>query len=442
MLTPKLIFNGDEKMKKILIKNLNGTLRLPGDKSISHRAIIIGSLAKGITRIKNLLESEDVLRTIDIMRQLGIKIQKAADTYYVYGKGLLGLKEPDDILYAGNSGTTIRLISGILAAQPFYSVITGDTSLKSRPMKRIIEPLTKMGAKIFGRNNNQNPPITIVGTHKIKGITYKLKMASAQVKSSILLAGLYAKSKVTIIEPVESRDHTERMFEYLRIPIKKENNKIILYNKAKEFKARNIYVPGDISSASYFIVGALLKEGNKIKLEKVGINPTRMGLINVLKRMGANIKIVNQKIVNNERVGNIIVEYSKLHSVKIMPYEIPFLIDEIPILAVASLKAEGKMIIRGAKELRYKESDRIKAIVTNLKSLGVNVKEYEDGFEMKVKKAIKDNVLIQTFNDHRIAMAFIVATLLTKKGLKFDNIDSIRISYPGFISALKKLQAK
>ena len=309
-------------------------------------------------------------------------------------------------------------------------------------MKRIIEPLTKMGAKIFGRNNNQNPPITIVGTHKIKGITYKLKMASAQVKSSILLAGLYAKSKVTIIEPVESRDHTERMFEYLRIPIKKENNKIILYNKAKEFKARNIYVPGDISSASYFIVGALLKEGNKIKLEKVGINPTRMGLINVLKRMGANIKIVNQKIVNNERVGNIIVEYSKLHSVKIMPYEIPFLIDEIPILAVASLKAEGKMIIRGAKELRYKESDRIKAIVTNLKSLGVNVKEYEDGFEMKVKKAIKDNVLIQTFNDHRIAMAFIVATLLTKKGLKFDNIDSIRISYPGFISALKKLQAK
>ncbi len=427
-------------MKKILIKKLKGNLKLPGDKSISHRVVIICSLANGVSRITNLLESDDVLRTIDIMKNLSVKIQKASKIYYIYGKGLFSLKEPDDILYAGNSGTSMRLISGVLAAQPFYSVITGDDSLKLRPMKRIVEPLNRMGAKVYGRNNNQNPPLTIIGTSKIKGIKYKLKVASAQVKSAILLAGLYSKSKVIVIEPAISRDHTERMFQYFRIPVKKENNKIILNNKAQSFKARDIYVPGDISSAAYFIVGALLKEGNKIKLEKVGINPTRMGLINILKRMGAKIKILNQKMINNEPVGDIVVEYSKLHPVQIDKSEIPLFIDEIPIWAVASLKAEGKTVIRGAKELRYKECDRIKAIVTNLKSLGVKVKEYEDGFEMEVKKPIKENATIRTFNDHRIAMSFIIATLLTKKGLKFDDIESIRISYPGFISDLKKLQ--
>ncbi len=427
-------------MNRFSVKRISGRIKVPGDKSISHRAVILGSIAKGTTRIKNLLESEDVLHTVGIFRALGVKIEKISGTYYIQGKGLYGLSEPDNILDAGNSGTTIRLVSGILSAQPFLSIITGDDSLKNRPMRRIIEPLSKMGAKIFGRDNNRYPPLVILGNKRIRGIKYRLPVASAQVKSSILFAGLYSKSRVIIIEPEISRDHTEKMFEYLKIPIEKKSDRIILNNKGKDFSAKDISVPGDISSASYFIAAALLKNGNKVTIENVGINPTRMGFVNILKKMGANIRINNQKLVNNERVGDITAEYSELKSIEIGATDVPLLIDEIPLLAIVSLIAKGETVIRGAEELRHKESDRIHSIVHNLKKLGVKIEEFKDGFKIKPVKKLKENVIINSFNDHRIVMSFIIASILFKKGIRIDNIDAISISYPSFLKDLKKVE--
>ncbi len=424
---------------RVKIEELKGKVKVPGDKSISHRAVLLGAICNGNMRIENLLESEDVKATLRLIKALGIEYEKVGKAYYIKGKGLNGLKEPENVIDAGNSGTTIRIGSGVLAAQPFFSVITGDSSLIKRPMKRIIIPLSKMGATIRGRENNSYPPLAILGAKKIKGIKYKLPVPSAQVKSSILFAGLFARQKTIIIEPVKSRNHTELMFQYLGINLDLEKDKIILNNKRKEIKPKEIYVPGDFSSASFFIAGALLKEGSKITIPDVGLNPTRTGLLKVLERMGAKIIIKNKRILNNEPVGTIIVEYSKLKGTEVKPEEIPLMIDEIPVLSVIAIKAEGKTIIRGAEELKYKESNRLKAIVENLTHLGVEVKELKDGLEISYTKKIKENANLKSYNDHRIAMAFLIASILTRRGVKIDSIDSIKISYPGFISDLKKV---
>ncbi len=425
--------------KKFNLKNIRGNLRVPGDKSISHRAVMLSSISKGIAQIDNLLESEDVLSTINIFKECGIEISKAGKTYYINGKGLYGLKEPENILNVNNSGTTIRIVSGILGAQGFISVLTGDNSIRHRPMKRIITPLSKMGIKIYGRKNNNYPPLTIIGNKNIKAIKYKSPVASAQVKSAILFAGLYASGKVIVEEPFKSRDHTEMMFDYFNIPIKIKDNKIILNNRRREIISKNIYVPGDISSAAYFIVAGLLGGNDRIRINDVGLNLTRRQIINVLRRMGANIFITNVRIKNNEQIGDIVVRKSKLKATEIFPEEIPKLIDDIPILSIAAASAEGITRIRGARELRVKESDRIKSIVYNLKNLGVEVKEYEDGFDIKGVKKLKSNKMIKTFNDHRIAMSFIIASILTDKGLILDRVDSIKTSYPGFLSDIRKV---
>ncbi len=423
---------------KFNLKKINGSIKVPGDKSISHRAVMLSSIAAGVSKIYNLLESDDVLSTINIFRRCGVKIEKANTAYYVYGNGLFGLTEPNDVLSVNNSGTSIRILSGIFAAQKFMSVFTGDKSILKRPMRRIIIPLSKMGAVIYGKNQNQYPPLVILGNNKLKGIKYKSPISSAQVKSAVLFAGLYAKGKVVVEEPFKSRDHTEMMFDYFNIPVRVKKNKIILNNKQREFKAKNIIVPGDISSASYFIVASLLKPGSVIRINNVGLNYTRRGIIDVLRRMGAKINIRNVRVKNNEQIGDIISQYSHLHAVDITPEEIPFIIDEIPVISIAAAAAEGTTVIKGAGELRVKESDRIKSIVLNLKKLGVPVKEFNDGFAVTGVKKIKSNKIIMTYNDHRIAMSFIIASLLSDKGLFIDSLDSIKTSYPGFLSDIKK----
>ncbi len=426
-------------MNSFSIKRFKGNIIVPGDKSISHRSIMLSSLATNTIQIRNLLEGEDVLHTINLFRSCGITINKIDKNYYVEGQGLWGLKEPATVLDVGNSGTTLRLTSGILGAQNFYSVLTGDTSICQRPMRRIISPLTHMNVKIFGRAHNQYPPIAILPSKKIKGITYPLPLPSAQVKSAILFAGLYARNQIIIIENVKTRDHTERLFEYFDIPIQHAGQKIILNNKMNNFKGKDIFIPGDFSSAAFFIVGACITPDSKIVIQDVGLNPTRTGLLNVLKRMGAKITLSNIRKKNNEEIGTITALYSNLQGIEINPEEIPLLIDEIPILSIAALHAKGFTILKGAKELRVKESDRIKSITDNLKLLGAKVKELEDGFIINGQSHLNEKKVIDTHNDHRMAMSFIIASSLLKKGILLNEIDSIKTSFPNFIKLINKV---
>ncbi|MDD5066505.1 MAG: 3-phosphoshikimate 1-carboxyvinyltransferase [bacterium] len=422
-----------------LIKQIRGSISVPGDKSISHRAVMLSSLATGTVRIENLLESEDVLNTVKIFQQCGIEIKKIEKNYYINGKGLFGLSEAGHILDVGNSGTTLRLMCGILSGQNFYSVLTGDDSILKRPVKRIIRPLQKMNIRIFSRMDNGYPPVTILPSSQIKSIKYELPVASAQVKSAILFAGLYSKKKVIIIEKTDTRDHTERMFQYFNIPLKKNKEQIILNNRQMPFQGRDIFIPGDFSSASYFIVGALLAPASKITINDLSLNPTRIGLFNVLRRMGAKINLSNIRKKNNEEIGTVSASSSELKGTGINPEEIPLLIDEIPILSIAALKAKGFTVLKGAGELRVKESDRIRSIVENLKVLGANIRERDDGFIINGEKELKEKKLIKTYKDHRIAMSFIMASSLLKKGIIIEEIDSIKTSFPSFIKLLNKV---
>jgi len=426
-------------MKKIHIspkKNCKAVIKVEGDKSISHRAIIIGSIAKGKTEIENFLEAEDTLNTVNIFREMGVKIEKKGDNYFVYGNGLNSLREPNKILYSGNSGTGIRLTLGILAAQPFTSTITGDSQVVKRPMMRVIEPLTRMGAKF--QSNNGYAPITVYGSN-LKGITYKMPIASAQVKSSIMLAALYADGITEIIEPVKSRDHTERMLKYFGAKIFIKNNKIKIMPHS-ELIGKRIFVPCDISSAAFFIVAGLLMKGSKIKLKNVCINPTRTGIIDALKKMGGKIKIVNKRIKNNEPIGDIIASTSKLKGTTIKGSLIPRLIDEIPVISIAAAFAKGKTVIKDAKELRVKETDRIKTITKNLKRIGIKVIEKEDGMIIYGNNMTPFKYAdIDSFGDHRIAMAFSIAALVGDNGLLIKDIDCVNTSFPNFFRILNNL---
>lgn len=432
-------------------KSFKGTFSPSPDKSISHRSIIFSSLAKGKGIIRNFLKADDPIRTINAFRALGINIVENDDDIIVNGKGIHGLKEPLDVLDCGNSGTTIRLVSGVLSGNPFFSVLTGDESLRKRPMERVITPLHMMGAQIQARGENKYPPIAIAGK-KLQSIKYALPVASAQVKSAILLAGLYAEGETEIIEPLKSRDHTERMLPSFGVKIEVDGLRVRIKG-GTELIATEIQVPGDFSSAAFFIVGALLIKNSDITIKGVGINPTRTGLLEVLKQMGADIELTNirnfsvnsplitrhSSLFIGEPVGDIHCKGGKeLKAINITREKIPSIIDEFPILCVAATQAEGTTIIKGAEELRVKESDRIKTITAELKKMGAEIEEFEDGLSIKGKNLLK-GVVVESYNDHRIAMALSIAGLIAQGTTTVRDISCVNISFPGFFKLLKRL---
>ncbi len=416
---------------------LKGNIFVPGDKSISHRSLILGSIARGETRISNFLNSLDCLKTLECMQALGAEVELGKDnSVKIKGKGLYGLQEPKDILDVGNSGTTIRLLAGLLSGQDFYSVLRGDASIRKRPMKRVVEPLRLMGADIWGRKDGQFAPLSVRG-NKLNPLHYTLPVASAQVKTALLFAGLYAKGETVIKEPLPARDHTERMLEITQADIKISPSEIKLTG-GKELRGTDIFIPGDISSAAYFIAAASILKGSQITIKQVGVNPTRTGIIEMLNKMGAKIDILNYKIKSNEPQADLMVEYSKLKGVEIKKENIPFLIDELPLIAVAATQAQGKTVVSGARELRVKETDRIKAIVSELKKMGADIKEREDGFIVEGPSKLKGAVC-ESYNDHRIAMSLAVTALLAEGKTVIRNSECIDISFPGFEKILQNL---
>jgi 3-phosphoshikimate 1-carboxyvinyltransferase len=419
---------------------LKGEITPPPDKSISHRAVMFASLAKGESRIKNFLWAKDPISSLNAMKSLGVKIEvNDIKEIIVQGEGLQSLKEPEDVIDCGNSGTTIRLLSGILAGQPFLSILSGDESLRQRPMKRIIEPLRQMGAEIYSRAENRFPPVVIRGGN-LKGISYEMPIASAQVKSAILLAGLFAKGDTTVKEPHKSRDHTEKMLKSMGVELYITNNTIKISQPSKELKAFDIAIPNDFSSAAFFIGGACLVPDSEVIIKNVCLNETRTGFLEVLRSMGAKIEIFNLKEQAGEPVGDILVKKSSgLKGVTVQGEIIPRLIDEFPILCIIATQAEGLTVIRDAKDLRAKESDRIKAMVTELSKMEVPVKELEDGVEIKGPCKLKGTE-VYSYKDHRIAMALSIAGLISEGKTTIIDADCVDISFPEFYDLLEILQ--
>jgi 3-phosphoshikimate 1-carboxyvinyltransferase len=436
-----------DKIKIGRARKFKGKIVPPPDKSISHRAIMFASLAKGKSIVKNPLMAEDPISTMNAMRMLGVEIEQPSaishqpSALIVHGKGLHGLKEPFDVINCGNSGTTIRLISGILAGNPFFSVLTGDDSLKQRPMARVINPLMQMGAHISARDGDKYLPISIKGG-SLKPISYNMPVASAQVKSCLILAGLYADGITSITEPFQSRDHTERMLKSMGADIIIEGLTIKVKGQGlwkKELEPLDITIPSDFSSSAFFIVAALLVDDSNIKIKGVGINPTRTGLLDVLERMGAKIEIKNIRDVSGEPVADLHCKgRTGLKGINITKEHIPSLIDEFPILCIAATQADGITTIRGAEELRVKESDRIKTMVTEMRKMGVEVEEFPDGVSIKGNANLKGNN-IESYGDHRIAMAFSIAALIAKGTTAINGVSSVNISFPGFYKMLREL---
>lgn len=417
---------------------LRGSFKLIGDKSISHRSIMFSSIAKGSTKISNFLMGQDCLSTINCFRKMGVDIDIDQNNVIVKGRGLRGLKRPSDILDVGNSGTTIRLMMGILAGNEFESTIVGDDSIGRRPMKRVTDPLRLMGCEIEGKDDANYTPITIKGGN-LNGIDYKMLVASAQVKSSIILASLYANSPSTIIEKAKSRNHTEIMLNSFGADIKSNDLNININPIDELYSIGDISVPGDISSAAFIIVAASIAKGSEVTILNVGLNETRTGILDVLKNMNGNFEVFNRRLVGGELVGDIVVRYSEdLASTTIDSDLIPRLIDEIPVIAVLATQANGDTIIKDAKELKVKESNRIQAVVDNLKRMGADIEELEDGMIIKGKRKLK-GAKISTFNDHRIAMAFSIAGLICESDVELDNTMCINISFPGYFELLNYL---
>jgi len=419
------------------VNKLKGNTFVPGDKSISHRSLILGSIAQGETRIYNFLNSLDCLKTLECMQALGAEIELSKDNYVkIKGKGLYGLTGPKDILDVGNSGTTIRLLTGLLSGQNFYSILNGDASIRKRPMKRVVEPLGLMGADIWGREDGNFAPLSVRG-NKLNPLCYTLPVASAQVKTALLLAGLYAAGETVIKEPLPTRDHTEKMLEIMQADLKISPSEIKI-NGGTELRSADIFIPGDISSAAYFVAAASVLKGSLITIKQTGVNPTRTGIIGILNKMGAKIDILNYQIKSNEPQADLKIEYSDLKSIEIKKENIPFLIDELPLIAVAATQAQGKTVVSGAKELRVKETDRIKAIVSELKKMGADIVERKDGFAVNGPTRLQGAVC-ESYNDHRIAMSLAVAALLAEGKTVIKNSECIDISFPGFEKTLKKL---
>ena len=416
---------------------LKGSFELIGDKSISHRAVMFSSISKGDNKISNFLMGEDCLSTISCFRKMGVDIQIDGKDVYVKGNGLYGLKRPKEILDVGNSGTTIRLMMGILAGNKFDATLIGDNSIAKRPMKRVTDPLRLMGCNIEGKDDDNYTPIKIYGGD-LKAIDYHMPVASAQVKSALILASLYANDTSFIYEKVKSRNHTEIMLKSFGADINVENLKISV-NPVNELFSQDIYVPGDISSAAFIIVSALITKGSEVIIKNVGLNETRTGIIDVVKNMNGNIEIINERLVGGELVGDLLVRYTKdLCATTIDKDIIPRLIDEIPVIAVLATQAEGTTIIKDAQELKVKESNRIKSMVENLKILGADIEELEDGMIIKGKSKLNGGK-IKTFKDHRIAMAFSTLNLISAEKIKLDNEDCINVSFPGYFDLIKSL---
>ncbi|MBI5056723.1 MAG: 3-phosphoshikimate 1-carboxyvinyltransferase [Nitrospirae bacterium] len=443
-------------MSQISIKYkspLRGELTPPPDKSISHRAIIFSSLAEGKSIVRNFLYAEDPLSTIGAFRQMGIEIedrrQKTEDRMQraegrgqreeteiiINGKGLSGLQAPKDEIDCGNSGTTMRLLCGVLAGQPFSATLKGDASLSRRPMKRVMGPITQMGA-VF-KSEDGHPPLTVTGG-QLKPIHYKSPVASAQVKSAILLAGLYCNGVTSVSEPERSRDHTERMLRASGVDLKIDGLTVSVRGRAK-LDPFELTVPADFSSAAFFIVAGIIVPQSEILITNVGINPTRVGLVEILKSMGANIRLENEREVSGEPVADISVTHSQLSGIEISGDMVPRSIDEFPILCVAAALARGKTKITGARELRVKESDRIAAMAAELRKMGVNVEELEDGLIIEGREKLK-SANIQSYGDHRIAMSMAIAALMADGETTVSDTDCINTSFPGFVEILEKLQ--
>ena len=419
------------------VNKLTGNIFVPGDKSISHRSLILGSISQGETRVYNLLNSLDCLRTLECMQSLGVKIELDEDnSVNIKGKGLYGLQESKVILDVGNSGTTIRLLTGLLSGQNFYSVLNGDNSIRKRPMKRVVQPLRLMGADIWGREDGHFAPLSIKGS-QLNSFQYTLPVASAQVKSALLLAGLYTTGETVISEPLSTRDHTERMLETMQGDIKISPPEIKIKG-GTELRSTNIFIPGDISSAAYFIAAASILRDSQIIIKQVGVNPTRTGVIEILKKMGTKIDILNFQIKSNEPRADLKIEYSELKGIEIKEEMVPLLIDELPLIAVVATQAQGKTVVSGARELRVKESDRIKAIVSELKKMRADIEEEEDGFMVNGPTRLQGAVC-ESYNDHRIAMSLAVAALLAEGKTVIRNSECIDISFPGFEKTLQKL---
>lgn len=413
---------------------LRGAITVPGDKSISHRAVMFGALAKGTTRITGFLMGEDCLSTIDCFRKMGVAIEVEDDAVTVHGVGLHGLRQPEDTLYTGNSGTTTRLLCGLLAGQDFSCTISGDASIQKRPMGRVITPLREMGAQITGVQDNFCP--LTLGGGALHGITYSLPVASAQLKSAVLLAGLYADSPTTVIEPAPSRDHTERMLRDLGVTVV-TSGKIITLTPPTELVARDVAVPADISSAAFFLVAGAIVPGSELTIRNVGINPTRTGILDALREMGADIEQTSVR-GNAEPVCDLTVRHSQLYGITIGGDVIPRLIDELPVLAVAAAFAQGETIIRDAQELKVKESNRIAAMVSELTKAGADVEETEDGMIIRGGKPLH-GAQFATYKDHRIAMSMAVCALSCSGESEILDPDVVAISYPDFFTTLTHL---
>ncbi|MFA5069049.1 MAG: 3-phosphoshikimate 1-carboxyvinyltransferase [Candidatus Omnitrophota bacterium] len=424
------------KIKRII--SPRGSITVPGDKSISHRAVMMASIARGKSRLKNVLLGQDCASTIDAFRRMGISIDIAGDTVYVEGRGLKGLSCPDGELYLGNSGTTIRLLSGILAGQGFEALLTGDSSLLQRPMKRVIKPLRLMGVDISGAGGGDLAPIRIKGPCALKAIDYMTEVASAQVKSAIMFAALYAKGRTTVTEPYTSRDHTERMFRFFGIDIEKKGLSVSVCGaQDMELAPRDIDIPGDISSAAFFMALGALSEGACIRIDNCGLNPTRAGMINVLKDMGADIEII-QGSDYFEPAGSIIIRYSQLRPIKIAKHDLPLMIDEIPLIALCATQAKGISVIEDVSELRVKETDRAQAIMTNLKGFGADLHMNGNNLIIKGPTSLK-GVSVQSYNDHRMAMMSVIAGAVSRGVSHVSGAGCIDVSFPGFLDTLSSL---
>ncbi len=416
-------------------QSLKGTVRVPGDKSMSHRAVMFSSLANGTSHVTGLLEGEDVMATLAAFRAMGVEADGPNNgTLTVQGVGMRGLKEPEQDLDMGNSGTAMRLMTGILAAQNFASKLVGDESLSGRPMRRVTVPLTSMGARC-ATDENGCPPIHIRGVEKLEPITYKLPMASAQIKSAVLLAGLYADGETSVTEPAPTRDHTERMLKAYGYDCEteklNEQASTIRLSGGGELTATNIDIPSDISSAAFFMVAASIVSGSKLTLEHVCVNPTRTGIIDILKSMGADIRLVNPRAVGGEPVADIEVRYVGLKGCEIDPNLVPLAIDEFPVICIAAACAKGQTVVSGAEELRHKESDRISAMVEGMRNIGVEVEERRDG--MVITSGTIKGGEVESHHDHRIAMSFAIAGAVSEGDIIIDGAETVATSFPNFV---------
>ena len=410
--------------------SLSGVITIPGDKSISHRAIMMGSIANGVTKVSGFLEGNDSLATLKSFQKMGVDIEQSGSKLTIKGLGMHGLKAPTKPLDLGNSGTSIRLMSGLLSAQSFDSELCGDESLSKRPMDRIIDPLRQMGAKISGVNSK--PPLYISGNQPLKAITYELPIASAQIKSCLLFAGLYAEGETCIVENVTTRDHTERMLRGFGYQVNCSDNCITLYGGG-ELEACDIDIPSDISSAAFFMVAASIAKNADLTLKAININPTRTGIIEILKLMGADITLSNETEMAGEKTADIQVRSADLKGIEIPNELVPLAIDEFPVLFIAASCAKGETLLTDAKELRVKESDRIQVMADGLKILGIRTEVFDDGIRIQGGQFSKPNTPIKSHHDHRISMSFAVASAACNFDIKIEGVDNVKTSFPNFV---------